>query len=160
MKKNLTKKSRIKRFCNCFKNDDTKCQARAMWGSSCCFFHSPLTQEARKAAQQRGGRANGPRVLPKHAGDLSLRSERTSHFWLNRPSTSFSRARSIPSPQVSLAIWPPRSSGFASQQTSRSGSAGWSGRVVYGFRRDLFDLDRDLGAISSDEWKWENPGCF
>jgi hypothetical protein len=46
----------------------------AMVGSRFCFFHSPAMQKARRAAQQRGGQANGPAVLPADAADVQLES--------------------------------------------------------------------------------------
>lgn len=56
------------------KSNGRRCQAKAMDGSSCCFFHDPATQTARKAAQRRGGQANGPVFLPAEAADLPLKS--------------------------------------------------------------------------------------
>jgi hypothetical protein len=54
------------------KSNGRRCQAMAMDGSLYCFFHDPATQTARKAAQQRGGQANGPAVLPADAADVPL----------------------------------------------------------------------------------------
>ena len=39
-----------------------------------CFFHDPATETARKAAQRRGGQANGPAILPADAADVPLHS--------------------------------------------------------------------------------------
>ena len=54
------------------KSNGRRCQTMAMAGSEFCFFHNPAATEARKAAQQRGGQANGPTVLPADATDVPL----------------------------------------------------------------------------------------
>ena len=43
-----------------------------MDGSRYCFFHDPAAETARKAAQQRGGQAKGPAVLPADTADVPL----------------------------------------------------------------------------------------
>ena len=161
MKKNLKKKSRIEHFCKCFKNDGSKCQARAMWRSSCCFFHSPSTQEARKAAQQRGGRANGPRVLPEHTGDLSLRSEKEIALLVEQTVNQLLKGEIDPKPagiigNLASTLIRLRKPADIEERVSRLEKT----RGVRFQERPEFDLDRDLGAISSDQWKWENPGSF
>ena len=60
--------------CETTKGDGGRCRSMAMEGSPHCFFHNPETQEARKAAQRRGGQANGPAVLPTEAADFALGS--------------------------------------------------------------------------------------
>jgi hypothetical protein len=60
--------------CEMTKSDGERCRSIAMESSHYCFFHNPDTQEARKAAQRRGGQANGPAVLPTEAADLTLGS--------------------------------------------------------------------------------------
>ena len=54
------------------KSNGRRCQAMAIDGSLYCFFHDPARQTARKAAQQRGGKANGPAILPADAADVPL----------------------------------------------------------------------------------------
>ena len=41
--------------CIATKENGTSCKARAQIGSDFCFFHDPAQEEARRAAQQRGG---------------------------------------------------------------------------------------------------------
>src|SRR5438552_749816 len=60
--------------CEKIKCDGQKCRAMAIAGSQYCFFHDPATAKVRKAAQRRGGEANGPAVLPADAADVPLRS--------------------------------------------------------------------------------------
>jgi hypothetical protein len=60
--------------CKETRRDGQRCQAMAMEGSRYCFFHNPATQKPRRAAQQRGGQANGPKVLPAEAANLPLDS--------------------------------------------------------------------------------------
>jgi hypothetical protein len=60
--------------CEKTKRDGQKCRAMAIAGSQYCFFHDPAAAKARKAAQQQGGQANGPAVLPVDAADVPLHS--------------------------------------------------------------------------------------
>ena len=60
--------------CEGTKRDGQRCQAMAMEGSRYCYFHNPAVKKTRKAAQQRGGQANGPKVLPAEAANLPLDS--------------------------------------------------------------------------------------
>jgi hypothetical protein len=53
-----------------------RCRGIAMQGSRYCFFHNPATEKARKAAQQRGGRANRAAVLPVDVADVRLETPR------------------------------------------------------------------------------------
>lgn len=62
--------------CEKTKRNGQKCRAMAIDGSRYCFFHDPAMQKARKAAQQRGGRANQAAVLPADAADVQLESAR------------------------------------------------------------------------------------
>ncbi|MGA7764021.1 MAG: hypothetical protein WCA59_19925 [Candidatus Binataceae bacterium] len=62
--------------CQKIKRDGQKCRGMAMEGSRYCFFHNPATQKARKAAQQRGGRANRAAVLAADAADVQLESSK------------------------------------------------------------------------------------
>ncbi len=45
--------------CGATKADGTKCEARAMKGSPCCFNHSPDYSEERRRNASKGGRAGG-----------------------------------------------------------------------------------------------------
>ena len=161
MKKTFTKKRGVERFCNCVRSDGTRYQARAMWGSSCCFFHNPLTQEARKAAQQRGGRANGLRVPPKITGDLSLRTESDIALLVERTVNHLLKGEIDPKPagiigNLASTLIRLRKPADIEERVSRL-------ERTHGVRfreRPEFDLDRDLGAISSDEWKWKHPGSI
>jgi hypothetical protein len=62
--------------CEKTKRDGQRCRGMAMEGSRYCFFHNPATQKARKAAQQRGGRANRAVVLPADAAVVQLESSK------------------------------------------------------------------------------------
>ena len=62
--------------CEKTRRNGQKCRAMAIDGSRYCFFHDPAMQKARKAAQQRGGRANQAAVLPADAADVQLESAR------------------------------------------------------------------------------------
>lgn len=64
----------IAEACEKTKRNGQRCRAIAMEGSRYCFFHNPTTQNARKAAQQRGGQAGGSTVLPADAPDVQLES--------------------------------------------------------------------------------------
>jgi hypothetical protein len=45
--------------CEALKGDGTRCQARAMEGSTWCYGHDPSRAEERKRNATRGGRAGG-----------------------------------------------------------------------------------------------------
>jgi hypothetical protein len=62
--------------CKAIKEDGSGCRARARESSTFCFFHDMDSQNERKDAQQRGGRANRSTVLPADAPDVSLDSLR------------------------------------------------------------------------------------
>ena len=74
MKKPEEEMAKADGTCEKTKRNGQKCRAMAMEGSRYCFFHNPTTRKTRKAAQQRGGQANGPMVLPADAADLPLHS--------------------------------------------------------------------------------------
>lgn len=59
--------------CEKIKSNGERCHAMAMIGTKYCFFHNPATENARKAAQRQGGRANGGGVLPDDAANVPLR---------------------------------------------------------------------------------------
>ena len=56
------------------KSNGLRCQTMPVDGSPYCFFHDPAKRTERKAAQQRGGRANSIAVLPLDAADVPLNS--------------------------------------------------------------------------------------
>lgn len=62
--------------CERIKDNGQRCRAISMENSRFCFFHNPAAQKVRKAAQQRGGRANQAAVLPADAVDVQLESAR------------------------------------------------------------------------------------
>jgi hypothetical protein len=49
--------------CNFIKSDGKKCNANALNGSSCCWYHSPeISEEKKKLVSSNGGKANGYEV--------------------------------------------------------------------------------------------------
>ena len=62
--------------CEKIKRDGQRCRGTAMEGSGYCYFHNPAMEKQRKAAQQRGGRANRAPVLPADVPDVQLESSK------------------------------------------------------------------------------------
>jgi hypothetical protein len=63
-----------KETCSKTKSNGLRCQTMAMHDSRYCYFHNPAKRTERKAAQRKGGQANGPAVLPADAADVPLHS--------------------------------------------------------------------------------------
>lgn len=68
------------------KEDGSLCGARALAGSSLCYFHDPARADDRKDAQRAGGRANRPAVTLaaprrplKNAADVAALVAETIH---------------------------------------------------------------------------------
>jgi len=60
--------------CTQIKRGGARCGAKALLGSSFCFFHDPAAAQARAAASKRGGEHNRAAVLPSATPDLPLNS--------------------------------------------------------------------------------------
>ena len=82
--------------CEMTKSDGEECRAAAMEGSRYCFFHNPDTQEARKAAQRRGGQVSGTVVLPEETADLPLRSGKDVSAFLEETINQVRKGRLAP----------------------------------------------------------------
>ena len=130
-----------------------------MHGSSSCFFHNLLTREARKAAQQRGGRANAKRVLPEPISEFSI-SLRTDHgiaalverviIHLLNGEIDPKSANAIGN--LTSVLTRSRKPADIEERIGRLEGA----RGVSLQKRPDFDLNRDLEEISTYEWKREN----
>ena len=58
--------------CTQVKRNGQRCGARALIGSSLCYFHDPASARARAAASKRGGERNHVAVLPSATADFPL----------------------------------------------------------------------------------------
>jgi hypothetical protein len=99
--------------------------------------------------------------MPKHTSDLSLRSEKEIALLVEQTVNQLLKGDIDPKPagiigNLASTLIRLRKPADIEERVSRL-------ERTHGVRfqeRPEFDLDRDLGAISSDEWKWKNPGSF
>jgi hypothetical protein len=65
-------KHATKKRCAAKKPDGARCQAAALPGSHCCFFHDPSKATARRKAQSLGGSGNRMKTLPAHTPEVTV----------------------------------------------------------------------------------------
>jgi len=60
--------------CKALRAGSARCSAHRVTGSSYCYFHDPVLEEKRKAAQSAGGQRNKLTVLPSSTPDAKLQN--------------------------------------------------------------------------------------
>jgi alkylhydroperoxidase family enzyme len=145
--------------CEGTKDDGTRCRASAIGGSHYCFFHDPTMEDARKTAQQRGGRANRSAVLPDYTADVPLDSPKDVAVLLAETINQVRKGQIGPKPAGTI--------GYLASALTRVLEPAKTDERLARLERALgarveespeFDVDDDFEAIGDDDSKPKKTG--
>jgi hypothetical protein len=125
--------TRENRQCSAVKTDGERCHAKALVGSSRCFFHDPESADERIAASRRGGEKNRPVTLPPDTPDFPLATANDASSLIGRTINQLLRGQI--DPKIATAV------GYLVTAKIKATDAGTLERRVAALEATLKDAD-------------------